>query len=274
MYRLLLAATAVLLPVQVQAESLEVRRDRLFITVAVAGERVEALLDSGAEMSVFDRETAQRLRIAGGAEVDARGTGAASARAQIVQNVAIRAMDRDLMAPMAAVMDLSDVGSRLLNRPLAMILGRELFDAGRITIDIEQGKVDWLGDEAVPRGVMLELTRSHGIETIPVQFGPSSAVPADFDLGNGSGLLISSALSEKLGLQPAGVEPSGGIGGAVPRLVVYVPDLTIAGKTFHHVRAHVVKDMEVPANVGVGILREFVIVTDFPGRRVWFDPRD
>jgi hypothetical protein len=35
------------------------------------------------------------------------------------------------------VIDLSDVGKRLLNAPLRMILGREFFDSGRVLIDIE-----------------------------------------------------------------------------------------------------------------------------------------
>lgn len=273
MYRFLMAACAAVFALPLHAETLEVRGDRLFLPVEVGGEPIEALLDSGAEVTVFDTATARQLRLGSGTEVEARGTGAGTARAELVKDVSVTALGRDLAIPMAAVMDLSDVGARLLNAPLPMILGRELFDSGRVLIDIEGGRIEWLDEAAAPEGVMLDLTAAHGIETIKVGFGAAGEQAADFDLGNGSGLLISAALASRLALTPVGTEEGGGIGGSVSRPVVIVPELTIAGKTFRNVRAQVTADERVPANVGVGLLREFVIVIDFPGRRVWLRPR-
>lgn len=273
MSRMLLAALAAIVAAPLQAETLEVRGDRLFLSVEVRGEPVEALVDSGAEVTVFDQSTARQLQLGGGARVEARGTGAGTTRAELVSEVPVRALGRDLLIPTAAIMDLSDVGARLLNAPLPMILGRELFDAGRVLVDIEGGRIEWLEEHAEPEGVMLELTAAHGIETIRVGFGTAGEQAADFDLGNGSGLMISPALASRLSLTPVGAEEGGGIGGAVTRPVVYVPELTIAGRTFRNVRAQVSADARVPANVGVDLLREFIIVTDFPGRRIWLRPR-
>lgn len=273
MYRCLLIASAALLAVPLQAETLDVRGDRLFLPVEVGGEPIEALLDSGAEVTVFDRATARQLGLGGGTEVEARGTGATTTRAELVADVRVKALGRDLHIPTAAVMDLSDVGARLLDAPLPMILGREFFDAGRVLIDIDGGRVEWLGEDVVPGGVPLDLMPAFGIETIKVEFGAAGEQAADFDLGNGSGLLISAALAAQLGLTPVASETGGGIGGPVARPVVYVPELTIAGKTFRNLRAQVSEDARVPANIGVGLLRSFIIVTDFPGRRVWLEPR-
>ncbi|QKG71979.1 retropepsin-like aspartic protease [Erythrobacter mangrovi] len=255
------------------AEELHVRGDRLFVPVEIGGERVEALLDSGAEVTVLDRAFAARIDLGAGETVTARGTGAASVEATLIENLPVRALGRELVASIAAIVDLSDVGARLIGGPLPAVLGREVFDAGRLEIDIEGGTIDWLADEAMPDGTRLPLSAAHGIETIPVSFG-TTEVQADFDLGNGTGLLVSQALVDRLGLTPVGVEPGGGLGGAKGRPVIIVPELTIAGQVFQDVRAHVDEVAQVDANVGVAQLRSFAIVTDFPGRAVWFARRE
>lgn len=265
-------AAATLLSVPLNAEDLRVEGDRLLVPVDVGGTRIEALLDSGAEVTVFDRATADQIGIGRGKEVEARGTGAGSVAAELVQDVSVTVLGRDIAIPTAAVIDLSDVGARLLGRPMPMVLGREFFDAGRVLIDIDRARLEWLPDSAMPTGERIPLSTEHGIETFPVRFGRSDTVNVDFDLGNGTGLLVSEALARKLNLAPVGVEPGGGIGGAAPRTVVYVPELSIAGRSFCHVRAHVVPGLQVAGNVGVGLLRQFVMVTDFPGRAVWLDP--
>ncbi len=237
------------------------------------GEQVDALLDSGAELTIVDTRFAARIGLVGAKTVEARGTGAATTQADLVENVSILALGRQVGIPLAAIMNLSDIEARLIGAPLPVILGRELFDAGKIAIDIEASRIAWLPGDHPVEGVRLPLTSAHGVETIPVEFGEGINVQADFDLGNGTGLLISSELSDRLGLRPVGVEPGGGIGGAIGRPVVYVPELSIAGRIFRHVRAHVSDDMQVPANVGVGLLRNFRIVTDYPNRQLWLQPR-
>lgn len=267
----LFAAFALVAPLR--AETLEVRDDRLFVEAQIDGVSVMALLDSGAEVTILDRDFAARLNTGTGEDVQARGTGKERVHAQLIQNLPIRVLGTSLTAPIAAIIDLSDVGSRLTGGPLPVILGRELFDAGRLSIDIDEGRIGWFAPGAIPAGVRLPLTAANGIESIPVQFG-EVPVDADFDLGNGSGLLLSRALAERLALEAAGIEPGGGIGGAKGRAVVYVPELTVAGQSFRHVRAHIDEDARVDANIGVAQLRAFRIVTDFPGRAVWLDARN
>lgn len=273
MIRIILAALAASAALPLHAEELIVREDRLFVPVEIRGERAEALLDSGAELTLLDRDFADQLQIQEGRQVEARGTGAGTTSAELVETVEISALGRQLTLPVVAVIDLSDVGARLMGRPLPVVLGREIFDAGRLAIDIEARTIDFVPEQGLEKGVRLPLTAAHGIETIPVRFGEIEAT-ADFDLGNGSGLLISPDLASQLELEPVGLEPAGGIGGAALRPVVYVPQLTIAGRTFRQHRAHVVDSLQVPANVGVGILRHFRIVTDFPNREVLLAPVD
>jgi hypothetical protein len=48
----------------------------------------------------------------------------------------------------------------------------------------------------------------------------------------------------------------------------------IAGVTFHNVRAAIDEQPNAAdANVGVKLLRQFRIVTDFPAKAVWLEPR-
>lgn len=271
MLRIILIALAALASFPLAAEELIVRGDRLFVPVEVQGEPAEALLDSGAELTLLDRRFADQLGVQEGKQVEARGTGAGTISAELVENVDISALGRDFTLPVVAVIDLSDVAARLIGQPLPVILGREIFDAGKLAIDIDAGTIAFVAEQELPGGLRLLLTAAHGIETVPVLFGEME-VSADFDLGNGSGLLLSSELASQLKLEPVGIEPAGGIGGAAARPVVYVRELTLAGRLFRNIRAHVLENLQVPANVGVGILRRFRIVTDFPNRAIFLDP--
>ncbi len=273
MTRIILAALALTLSVPASADELIVRGDRLFLPVEVDGQTAEALLDSGAELTIFDARFARQAGTGAGEEVVARGTGADTMTAQLVEGIAITVMDRPIALAVAAVMDLSDIEARVVRSAVPIIAGRDVFDAGRLAIDIEGATIRWMAEGEEPAGTKLALTVANGIETIPVTFGGGHVAQADFDLGNGTGLLISAELASRLGLKPVGIEPGGGIGGAAGRQVVYVPELDIAGKSFHHVRAHVA-DGDAAANVGVDLLRQFRIVTDFPNRLVWLQPRE
>lgn len=255
------------------ADELIVREDRLFLPVVVEGVETVALLDSGAEITVFNSTFAEGLGVEPGEKVAAKGTGGGTTTAELVEGMSVTALGRVIPLPVSAVMDLSDIENGLVRSPVPMIMGRELFDAGLVYLDLEGGSIGWHPEGEQAPGVELPLTSAHGIETIPVQFSGGGTVAADFDLGNGTGLLISSELAECLDLSPVGMEPSGGIGGATGRLVAYVSELTIAGETFRNVRAHISDDMQVPANVGVALLRNFLIITDFQNQRVWLQPR-
>lgn len=252
------------------AEPLREERDRLFIGAEVNGVPVDALLDSGAELSVADTTFAQEAHVGSGEEVAMRGTGAGESSARIVEGVRISAAGVTLDSATIAVTDLGDVSARLIGRPLRFVLGRDFFDAGRWKVDLQAHQIAAFA-YGVPTGERLPLASSKGIETIPVTVGGVSAT-ADFDLGNGSDVRISQALADRLRLDPVGMEPAGGIGGAGLTPVVFIPELIIAGHPFRAVRAHVSPAADgADLNVGLRILRHFRMVIDFPGRAVWLD---
>ena len=256
------------------AATLTVRGDRLYVPARIDGVATEAVLDSGAEATIVDDDFARRIGTAKGRPVTARGSGG-QAQAELVGGVRIEAAGLTLEDRTVGVLDLDDVGKRLFGRKLTAIVGRELFDASRLVIDIEGGTIAAVHRTARPRGTRLSLKAHRGIETIPIRINGAS-VRADFDLGNGSDLLIGRELANRLRLsgKVRAVESGGGIGGEVKRRIVVLKSVRLAGMRFRNVRAAIDDQMgAAEANVGVKMLRRFRIVTDFSQRAVWLQPR-
>lgn len=256
---------------------LERFNNRLFIAAAINGRPVTALLDSGAEMTVLDDGFAARLRLPLTGGATAQGSGAEAMQARFAENLTISSAGITLAGRTAAVMDLGEVSTRLLGRNVDVILGRDLFDAARLRIDLQAATLRQAPRDREPVGVRLPLTAERGIETFPamVEGHPAATV---FDLGNGSEVMIGRAFAERIGAAGPGriVErrSGGGLGGARQRDIVHLRSLTVAGRTFRNVPA-AIDDSPTAAelNVGTSILGRYLITTDFPQRTLWLEPR-
>lgn len=255
------------------ATPLRLVADRIYIDAVVNGVATEALLDSGAEMTVLDRRFARRLRLGDGTPATARGTGAGTAAATLVTGVAVDVAGLTLRSPTVAVIDLGDISRRLAHRRIDAIVGRDLFDAARLAIDLGAGTLTVVGPDFTPRGVRLPLAARRGIETIPVTI-EGQAVAADFDLGNGGRVQVGGELAAQLlrDGRATSTVGGGGIGGEAVQRTLTLRELIVAGRRYADVPAAVdANPAAAPANIGVRILRDFGIVTDFAGRAVWLD---
>jgi hypothetical protein len=223
---------------------------------------------------MIDTRFAARLKLGGGKAETARGTGAGTEDAVLIPHVRFEAAGIAVPDATVAVLDLSDVSRRLIGGPLDMVAGREIFDSGRIRIDIARGTIDSFGKADEPKGVMLALTSDRGNELMPVTIEGTQAM-ATFDLGNGGPVLVSRRFAEAHLLtdkRPTGTASGGGIGGATARTTLALKSLTLAGRTFTDLPAAIDdSDTAVDANVGIGILQHFRIVTDYPHARIWLD---
>ena len=270
MKRMMLIA-AMLWPVAASAEPLIIDNGRLFITARINGVETEALLDSGAEASLVDPKLAEEAKFGPGQKVNLKGSGGEQ-EILLVPNVRIEALGQTIAAADVAVLDLTDLSTRLIKRPIKAIVGREVFDAAPIRIDLVNSDARALGKDEVPQGTKLPLTEHNGIETVPVTLGarPAQAV---LDFGNGSSVLIGKELAAELGLKPVGKLKGGGFGGEIERELVILPELTLAGRRFREVRATIDEtSSRSEINVGTAILRHFVVTADFKGRAAWFEP--
>jgi predicted aspartyl protease len=255
------------------------RGSRLTIAARINGQPVDALLDSAAEMTILDRSFAEKLKLDRGQSVVGQGSGQASFEADLVNGVTLEALDLTLRDQTVAVADLSDVGRRLLGHRIDVILGRELFDAARLSIDIDAHLISVARRDREPKGVRLNLVSEHGVETVPVRVESSDEVRATFDLGNGSGVLIGSALATRMHLlsdgRTVGVQRGGGLGGEAARQAITLRSIEVAGRRFNDVSATI--DPQTSAsdvNIGVTLLRHFRITTDFANHAVWLEPLD
>lgn len=277
MTRMAILIAAILLPLTAaRAEPVEMVNNRPFISITVNGQRVSALLDSAAEMTLIDDDAAIRLGLIPTGAATAHGSGAAAMEARFADHVSVEAAGVSIELR-AGILDLGEVSARLLGRPVEMLLGRDLFDNARLRLDIQGGTLTLA--EGEPRGVRLPLGEHRGIPTIPAAVEGHAPVQTVLDTGNGSEVLIGRAYAERIGLTAPGriVERSegGGLGGARGRDIVILRTFTIAGRTFTNVRAAI--DPGATAsdlNIGTSILRHFILTTDFAGRQVWLEPRE
>jgi hypothetical protein len=257
---------------------LSVHRNRLFVAAAVNGRPVEALLDSGAEMTSIDDDHAAAFGLVLTGADEVKGSGG-TAKVRFSERVTVEAAGIRLADRMVAVFDLDEVASRLIGRPVPVIVGRELFDAARLRIDVDGGRIAALPRDREPAGVRLPLTTHKGIEHFPVSVEGHPPASAAFDLGNGGTVLIGKAYAERLGLTApgriVGRRTGGGIGGAIDRDLVVLRTVKIAGRTFQNVEAAIDPlDSASDLNVGTQLLRRFLITADYGQHALWLQPRD
>jgi hypothetical protein len=257
------------------SNTLTVHNNRLFIPVTINGVQSEALLDSAAEMTFIDPKLVAELGLRPEGSETAKGSGG-STKVQFAKGVNIEAAGVKLTDMTVALLDMTFLSRKLVARDLRIVLGREFFDAGPVRVDIAGGTIHQVEAGADPAGVKLALTAHRGIESLPCKV-EGVDTEADIDLGNGSEVLIGKAFAAKHGLlEPGRVvehKEGGGIGGAVMRDIVVLSSLEVGGVKFENVRAAI--DPQPTAgdvNIGTSILRKFVLVIDYPGRAVWFQP--
>jgi Aspartyl protease len=256
----------------VAADPLLYYNGRLFIDARVNGVPTEALLDSAAEGSLVDPAFAVKAKLPEGTAQTIRGSGG-EAKARIVEGVTVEVLGLKLHPDALVITDLSELSKRLIKRPTMVVIGRDLFDAARLRIDIAAGRIDTVTTKSEPTGVRLELTEHAGVESMPVT-ADGERVQAEFDLGNGSKPLISRALANRLHLKTIAHELGGGIGGPLMHDIVVLKRLDVAGVRFRNVGAAIDDQSNAnDLNLGTSVLKRFLITTDFSRKAVWLKPR-
>lgn len=267
----LIAVALLTISTAASADPLRFYNGRLFIDARVNGVATEALLDSAAEATLVDPVFAVKAKLPEGTAQTIRGS-AGEAKARIVEGVTIDAMGQILHPDAVVVTDLTELSQRLIKRPTSVVIGRDLFDAARLRIDIEHATIGTVAKTAAPSGTKLPLTTHAGVEAIPATAN-GRQVQAEFDLGNGSDVLISRALVNRLQLRVIGRKAGGGIGGSIERDLIRLRSLDVAGKRFRNVPAAIDDQSNAnDLNIGTSILKHFLITTDFKQRAVWLKP--
>lgn len=251
------------------------RQGRPFVEISLNGRAVSALVDSAAEATIIDAGFARTLGLETRAEATARGSGGET-EAHLLQSVDVVVAGRKIADVHPFSIDLTEVNARLLKDRVVVILGRELFEAERTTLDYEGGRLCLVGRDATPKGAEVRLEDARGLANMPIDIEGRTA-RADIDTGNAGALLLGAAFVDQAGFlkdgRKIGVNTGGGIGGPIKRKRFIVRTVTIAGETFKGAPA-VVDPLPNAgeANVGSGLLKHFRVTLDYRAKTAWFEP--
>ena len=258
-------------------------QQRIFIPAIVNGHNTEALLDSGADASALDRGFAKSV----GALAQGTHTAVGAAGNQesgFVPDISIT-LDRLTIGPLTGgILDLAGIGRRW-GHPLEAILGREIFNDLIVDIDFPNRRIAFRErrDFQVPEGAQrVVLGQYLAIYTIPVSIDGERAVPAMFDLGNGSPLAIFPTYPGRQSLiqsRPHSLQLGGGVGGVHTNIVTTVGTLAMGDNVFHEVPAtlppagnDIHNSNRVFANIGLPVFSRFRVICDLHKNLLYLVP--
>jgi predicted aspartyl protease len=249
---------------------------QILFPIVVNGQPAEAWLDSGAGATVLDAAFAQKLGLASAGGVQAHGvTGAVGGARRAV--VDLNVGDVAMPSRRVVVMDLSVV-ARAVQRPVEVLLGRDMFDLAVVDIDFQARRIGFLPRATFtpPPGASISLRPSADLRSFPIVVAgvPTEAI---LDLGNAGALLLDAAFVERHGLlsgRKRSTELGIGADGPHEHTLVGLDKIEVGGLTFNGVPTVASPGLSssVPANVGLQILSRFRLTIDFAGDRLWMAP--
>ena len=257
--------------------------NRIYFPAKVNGHEMIVLLDSGADSSVIDKTYAATLGMNPKGGVTGAGAGGYE-QVGVIDNVTVEVGDLRLGPLTIGALDLASVGKRI-GHPLPFVLGDELFNELAVDIDFANRRIAFRDPAHLekPTGaVEIPLKRVQGIRATPVSVEGGPPTDFDFDIGNGSPLLVFPAYEEAHHLLD-GRRTSQALGGAVggyhAETTTTVRRLTFAGVEFKDVPAVFtpasnsgVNSNLTLGNVGLPIIDRFHVIVDFSHDRAWLTP--
>jgi len=257
--------------------------NRIFFPARVNGVDTVVILDSGAESTVFDTRFAEKAGLKPQGAVTAMGTGGTST-AGLIRGVTIKVGNLSLNDLTVASIDLAQI-EKAVGHEMPVILGKEIFTQLVVDIDFENRRIafsDPAGFTPPAGAAQVPITAVDGLRAVPVSIEGRPPALFDFDLGNGTALLIfpSYAAAEKL---LEGRPQSTGLGGAVGGIredrVAVINSLSFAGVTFTGVPTSfpppgpsAVDSDHTQGNLGLPVLSRFRLITDYPQDRLYLVP--
>ncbi len=256
------------------------RNQRIFLDGTLNGHAAAMMLDSGAGMTVVDRAFAESIGLKGSRVIKVQGA-AAVVSGEVASGVALTAGGLRLEGINILILDLSAV-ERGIGRPIPVLLGRDAFKAGIVSIDFPRRRIlfsDRAGFRPPSGAARLALGEHNDIPVIEIGIA-GAPVRAQLDLGNGGTLVVSkpawASRPELAGLRHAEGQV-GGVGGMKPSRAVTLPEVTIGAMRFTGVPATFNEDpAALPAtgaNVGIGMLKPFVLTIDWAGGALYLEGR-
>lgn len=247
----------------------------------INGRPVDIILDSGAGSTVVDRALADHLRLPMSGAVNAIGASGTTDGVRVGGfTLAFSGFSVDYPEASAVALDLS--GSGIVGTPLAVVLGRDIFESAIVDLDLPGERIAFSRPEHFrpPSGVVSLPLRPDNkqLRWLEVSIAGQGLVPATFDLGSGLALEVSGEFAHERRLldgRQTSTWMAYGVEGIAPYTIATLPSLRVGGATLPNVPVAVTEswqDPHTPAVVGMPVWRRFRVITDYAHDRLWLMP--
>ena len=258
---------------------LEVRDAHDYVRLGIAGHEYTFLLDSGAQAVVLDAHVAKEAGLTPQGQLEVAG-------AQRTGGLGVAALDSiqiggvALPVRMVTVLDLRGVTGAL---PIDGILGYPFFAAAEIRMDPDAQTMTFAKPGALkPEGTSFNVDTDRELVELQARINGTDGRFV-IDTGNGNELLVYSpfirahaGLIEYAGGQFAG---NMGVGGSASAVGAVVAELDIGPFRFFNNSANVMlstqgafADRFAAGNIGLGLLRNFVLTFDLANAKLYAKP--
>lgn len=251
--------------------------DSILVAVEAGGTTSTALLDTGAPATVIDSRVAVRLGIAVASQSSVRGN---VGQAQVGQGgpVTLRLAGYAIELSSVAIIDLAPVVAAG-GGSFDMVLGRDAFREVILDLDLPGGRFALHprpGFSPPNAAARLALTTGSRQEpTIPISIESHPSVAATLDLGSSNALMLSGQYVSDLGLlrgRRTSSAATGGVDGINISTTTSFASVRFGQTVLADVPAEIFDhwySRDVPANVGLPVLRRYRLILDFAGGVAW-----
>jgi len=260
------------------------RHQRIFLPATINGTSTDAILDSGAEMTVVDLALAEEIGLVGMGNVAANGSGG-TAEVQFATGVTLQLGNMEMRDLTVAIIDLSALAPRL-GRSIPVILGKELFNETIVDIDYPNGRIAFHhpdGWSYQGNGATVALPDLEGSRSVEISVEGRNPIRVGFDIGQGGALTLFEAYVDEVRLlddgRPVSDQMSGGVGGMVLSPDTSVTSLTFGGVTFDDVPAQLAIDAEgsfdttrEQGNLGTDLFSRFHMIVNYGADELYLEP--
>jgi predicted aspartyl protease len=263
-----------------QTIRLTARDGHLFVPVTIAGRQYNFLIDSGAQNILIDKHVSHDLGLAPVGALEASGAQRVGGL-QIAHLDALGVGDGTLHDLVVTTLDLGRSTSGAF--PIDGILGYPFFAEATVTLDIAHSTMKFGPPGSfVPPGTKVALETDRAFPEAHFRINDALDVPFLVDTGNAGEILLYKPFVDR---HPSIVPPSVtatrrayGIGGATSSYSSSLDRIDLADFTIYHAQAEVMlatrgafADRFDAGNVGLGVLRNFVVTFDESANALYFE---
>ena len=256
------------------------REGHLFAPVTIAGRQYNFLVDTGAQNILIDTHVAREAGLAAGGSLQASGATRVGGL-QVARLDALAVGSGTLRDLVVTTLDLGRSTSGAFR--IDGILGYPFFAEATVTIDVARSSMTFGPPGSIaPPGTKVAIETDRAFPEARFHINGTIDAPFIVDTGNAGEILLYKPFIDR---HPSVVPPSVtsirhayGIGGATSSYSSSLDEIDLAGYAIYHSQADVMlatrgafADRFDAGNVGLGVLRNFIVTFDVGANALYFE---